>query len=51
MTKEQFDYILQLIGDGISKQNTYWKKGITPRERLAILIFSHYKTLYLQCIR
>ena len=32
MTEEQFDYILQLIADDICKQDTNWKKAITPRE-------------------
>ena len=38
MTEEQFDYILDLIRDDIYKQDTNWKKAITPRERLAICL-------------
>jgi len=38
MSQEQFDHILQLIKDDITKQDTNWKKAITPKERLAICL-------------
>ena len=38
MNEEQFDDILGLIHEDICKQDTNWKKAITPRERLAICL-------------
>ena len=38
MTKQQFDSVVELIQDDIKKQDTNWRKAITPRERLAICL-------------
>jgi hypothetical protein len=45
MTEDKFDYVLGLIEDDISKENTNWKKAITPRERLSICLRSVLKLL------
>ena len=38
MTGAQFVYVLGLIDYDIRKEDTNWRKAITPRERLAICL-------------
>lgn len=38
MTSEQFDYLLGKVGPLITKKDTYWRRAISPKIRLAITL-------------
>jgi len=38
MTSADFEYLLNLIGPSISKQDTHLRKSISARERLAVTL-------------
>jgi len=43
MNIEQFYLLSQLVGQEIRKQNTNYKRAISPEERLAIFLGTRYK--------
>ena len=45
MKIEEFYGLSQLVGEEIQKQNTNYRRAITPEERLAIFLGTSYKNL------
>ncbi|KAG0419840.1 hypothetical protein HPB47_003834 [Ixodes persulcatus] len=38
MTRQRFDHLLSLVGPHLQKKTTFWRKPISPEERLALTI-------------